>query len=208
MRKLGPLVSATLVASCLLASTAPSGSAAAACNPGVIGSVPPQGCPHPGGDPSRALPSPSSGAPGVVAAGFHFRWDECARVSRWAPAHHRTLHGADVEFFWVWFEDGRAPFPMVLVCGRPATVAGFSRGPGATGASLPCPVVALGSQARRTRPAAAGWWVSSRAGYTNTGGGFGHNRDGFWNYRFYNPHADSVRARLFGACRMPPPGHS
>jgi hypothetical protein len=94
---------------------------------------------------------------------------------------------------------------MVLVCGRPTTVTGFSRGPGAAGESLPCPVL---PQGWRTRPNAAGWWVSARAGYSNVGGGFGHNRDGFWNYRFYNPHAGAVRARLFGACRLPPPGHS
>lgn len=96
---------------------------------------------------------------------------------------------------------------MVLVCGEPVTVAGFSRGPGAHGASLPCPVIDQGRNQRRTRPDGAGWWVSARAGYSNVAGGFGHNRDGFWNYRFYNPHAGTVRARLYGACRMPPPGY-
>lgn len=46
--------------------------------------------------------------------------------------------------------------------------------------------------------------MSERRGYSQSRGSFGDNGDGFWNYRFYNPHAGEVKARLYGLCRLPP----
>jgi hypothetical protein len=185
----------------------PDSTRAAACRPGTFAHIPPE-CAAPGGAPGRALEPPSAGAFRGGEAGFHFGTDDCERVTRWAPTHRQERQGITFDYYWVWVRDGNAPSPMAFVCGTPQTVAGFSRGPGAAGASLPCPSFVHGRQTRHTRPDGAGWWVSARAGYSNVSGGFGHNRDGFWNYRFYNPHAGRVQARLFGACRLPPPGHS
>jgi len=177
--------------------------AAAQCDPGRLGQNPPRGCRAPGGEPARALPDPAAAATGGRRPRFHLT-DPCEQVAAWAPVHRQSRHGIELRFFWVWVEDGRAPHPFALVCGNLRSVPGTSRGPGAEGASLPCPTI---EPFGRTRPDSVGWWVGSRAAYTHVDGGVGANRDGFWGFRFYNPHATPVRARLFATCRMPAPGH-
>ena len=190
----------------LAVSAATPPSAAAACEPGQPGFRPPQGCHGLGGNPRRAVPQLATDTSAGRTPRFHFGDDACREVARWAPVHRQERDGMWITFYWVWIDEDRGrPHPMYLVCGNVLTVNGFSRGPGANGISLRCPVI---EQLGRTRADAVGWWVNDRRGFSHVGGGFGGNAGfGFWNYRLYNPHADAARVRLYGACRNPPFGH-
>lgn len=198
MRRL-PLTLGLVMLAC--AFTTASASATTRCHQGTAEEPKPD-CPGRLGGSFAAddkIPRPNlDGAPSY--ASFHDR-DVCHEVAAWATPHHDTLHGIHVTFYFVWTVFG----DRLLVCGHKHEVHGVSQGPNQHGSSLPCPRVVTRTKGgvkynQHTRPTAVGWWVSQWRPYTQAWGSFGHNDDGFWHYKLYNPAAGTVGVRLYGFC--------
>ena len=156
-------------------------------------------CPgHPGGTMATALHVP--GAVGVIA-GFHTgtaHSDLCATVEAHHD-HYSPLHySGDTRYYPVWVHVGEdRSRAALLACAPPTEEKDQTAGPGnGVGDSIRCP--------HDTHPIhrGAAWTVSTWRGYSQTQGGFGDNHDGYWDYRFYNPLAGSVTARLYGICQL------
>ena len=131
-------------------------------------------------------------------AGYRTHASICSRVAHWQVGHY-AYHSPPVgkaHYYFVWSHYGQG----VLVCAPPAEVEGHRGGPAQLkGWSLRCPTLASGNH---TRPVDVGWWVSDMRGYAQLHGGFGHNHDGFWHYRLYNPQDGTVTVQLYGFCRI------
>jgi hypothetical protein len=151
---------------------------------------------HPGGTMEAALALP--GGLGVLA-GFHPgtpSGDLCATVAHHHDPYSPLHYGGDNRYYAIWVHaGGDRPRSAWLACAPATEVWGLTAGPGdGVGDSIRCP--------HESRPVSHGaaWTVSAARGYGQTYGGFGDNHDGYWDYRFYNPLAGAVTARLYGIC--------
>jgi hypothetical protein len=46
----------------------------------------------------------------------------------------------------------------------------------------------------------AGYFTDPHPHVTQVDGGFGHNHDGYWHYRFHNWSGQTVRVQFWGVC--------
>jgi hypothetical protein len=189
---LRPALLAVLVAAAL----APA-SAVASCNPGTADDPWPN-CPgHVGGSEAHADRIPVLHL-GVTTeyAGYRTHKSICSSVGAYQVGHH-VAQGAlpPAHYYYAWSVRAQG----ILVCGRHFEVHGHSAGPDRSqGESIRCPSL----PGNRTTPVDVGWWVSEQRSYAQLHGSFGHNQDGFWHYRLYNPGAGTVTVQLYGICRV------
>lgn len=153
-------------------------------------------CPgHRGGSQNEPLPYLSSDQDHAYVAG-RLATDHCHQVAGWAHVHHETRHGIRFAYYFVWATVEHSYRTRVaLVCGTLDELYGNSTGPGAHGASLPCP------HHSASHPKTVGWYVADHnAHYWQVYGGFGHHEDGFWHYKLHKATHGTTRVRLMGYC--------
>ena len=142
--------------------------------------------------------------PGVVMHGA-----PCNLVKHWAEPHTRNVHGVPFTFYYVWAKGHDYPVqPTILACSdEHLRVDQLTIGPGAHGASLPCPEID-NHHDRQSRPIENGvlWKIDSgmESYLTYVQGNWGHHHDGYWHYKLHNwwlsNSYDHVGVRLEGFC--------
>lgn len=137
---------------------------------------------------------------GVVAGQDRWHLNLCARLGI-EPGQHRSVR-VSVENGLLGWNVAAPPNKSntskivagTLVCGPMLDVWGHTTGPGANGISMPCPP--------REEPigGGAGVYYTPHGHLTQVHGGFGHNDDGYWHYKFHNWSGETVYVQLWGVC--------
>ncbi len=194
-----------LIAATLLAWGAKAPAASANCRSGTEWRAAPD-CPGRVGGTSADPVSVPGNPAHPQTAGFETHRDDCDAVPHWSVQYRQEDFGIWFRYYFVWARivsgSGWRTSPAVLVCGNEThPVWGITAGPGADGVSVPCPELRNNPRPYpRTHPNHVGWWVSESRHFTQNRGSFGHNSDGFWHYKLYNPWAGTIHAELEGIC--------
>lgn len=135
------------------------------------------------------------GGTGVIA---HWHDQDLCQLERLSPGSHKVVIVHSLGFDHIVSYGGQYRYGT-LMCARQFDVWGHTTGPWENGEwiSLRCP--------DGERPINGGvGYTTRRVGeiwpLAQVGGGFGHNHDGYWHYRFHNHIVHSTYVRLWAVC--------